>query len=281
MRGIWVPGVMATMLAGCADEETVPIPPECNGSVELCSRRFDEVSYPTTHNAMSDEADGFVYPNQYFGIQQQLEDGVRGLMLDTHEFNGDTELCHLFCQAGKTKLVDGLKTIRTFLDRHRGEVVTIIFESYITADQTADAFEDSGLDRYVHAHVPGTPWPTLREMIDNNERLIALTDNGGGERDWYMDVWAHAWETNFHFEDVAELSCRMNRGGAGNPLFILNHFLTHVYAVPEQAAVVNGALLVDRAKLCKQESGRLPNFVTIDFYSVGSLFETTRMLNGL
>src|SRR5215207_1699725 len=72
----------------------LPIPAECNGSAALCDRRFDEVVYPTTHNAMSNEAEGWLAPNQYLGIAQQLEDGVRGLMLDTHLWEGDVLLCH-------------------------------------------------------------------------------------------------------------------------------------------------------------------------------------------
>jgi hypothetical protein len=282
MRDVVVTLVTAATLAACAGDAIIPIPDECNGSIELCSRRYDQVAYPTTHNAMSNEADGWVYPNQYFGIGQQLEDGVRGLMLDTYDLYGTPELCHAFCQAGMRPLVDGLTTIRKFLDTHRGEVVTIIFESYITADETAGAFENSGLIKYVHAQDPGTPWPTLREMIDADERMVVFTDDGGGQLDWYMDVWAHAWETPYHYEDISEFTCAMNRGVAGNPLFIFNHFLTQAYAVPEQAPVVNAdPLLVDRAMQCMQESGRMPNFITLDFYSVGSLFEATRTLNGL
>jgi len=267
--------------AACAGEEAVPIPPECNGAVELCERRFDQVSFPGTHNAMSTEADGFVGPNQYLALQQQLEDGIRVMLLDTYDFQGDTYLCHVFCQAGKQRLVDALTTIRKFLEQHRGEVMTFILESHITGEQTAQAFAASGLDQYVHVHAPGEPWPTLREMIDADERLVVFTEAGGGEPAWFMDVWAHTWETPYHFEELVDFSCAMNRGTAGSPLFLLNHFLTRVYGVPELAETVNGTFLVDRARQCQAESGRLPNFVAVDFYSVGTLFQTTRMLNGL
>jgi hypothetical protein len=284
-RSTWVMMAIASAVtvvaAACAGEEEVPIPPECNGAVELCERRFDEVSYPATHNAMASEADGFVGPNQHFGIQRQLEDGIRAMLLDSYDFEGDTYLCHIFCQAGKLRMVDALTTIRKFLEKNRGEVLTFILESHITGAQTADAFEDSGLDKYVHVQIPGEPWPTLREMIDADKRLVVFTEAGGGDPDWFMDVWAHTWETNFHFEELSQFSCAINRGVAGHPLFLLNHFLTRVYGVPELAEAVNGTFLTDRARQCQQESGRLPNFVTVDFYSIGSVFETTRMLNKL
>jgi hypothetical protein len=57
---------------------------ECNGSAELCERRLDEVALATTHNAMNAAADGFLYPSQVSGIAVQLDDGVRGLLVDAY-----------------------------------------------------------------------------------------------------------------------------------------------------------------------------------------------------
>lgn len=272
----------ALALAGCADEP-VPIPPECNGAIELCERRYDEVVYPTTHNAMSNQADGWTNPNQYLGIEAQLDDGIRGLMLDTHRWDSDTLLCHGICALGSLPLADGLVLIRDFLDEHRGEVVTIIFEAHTDAERHAEAFDEADLLDRMHAQDPGEPWPTLRELIDADRRLVVFTDDAGvGAYGWYMDVWAHAWETHYSAETTADFSCDINRGAAGNPLFIFNHFLTDSFAVPEEAPTVNAnPFLVDRATGCMQASGRLPNFVTVDFYSEGDLFEAVRILNGL
>lgn len=274
--------VAALLLVGCADPP-VPIPPECNGAIALCERRFDEVVYPTTHNAMSSAADGFTNPNQDVGIDQQLDDGIRGLMLDSHDFEHQSLLCHGTCLLGSLPLDDGLATIRAFLDRSRGEVVTIIFETYVTAEATATAFADSGLARYVHAQVAGAPWPTLRELIDADTRLVVLTDDdGGGSYPWYLDAWAHAWENPYAAATTDDFSCAVNRGDPANPLFIFNHFLTRGFAVPEEAAATNAnPLLIDHAMQCQAASGRLPNFVTVDFYTEGDLFAAVRTLNGV
>ncbi|HUH03020.1 MAG TPA: hypothetical protein VML75_13580 [Kofleriaceae bacterium] len=269
--------------AGRADAVDLPIPPGCNGAAALCDRRFDEVAYPTTHNAMSNEAEGWVNPNQYHGLSRQLEDGVRGLMLDVHPYEGDVYLCHGVCQLGSQLLVDGLSEIRAFLDLHRGEVVTIIFESYVGAAEMAAAFEASGAIGYVHAQAAGETWPALGALIAANRRLVVVTDAAeGGAHPWYMDVWAHAWETHYAAREIGDFSCDRNRGSAGNPLFIFNHFLTRTRPVPEEADVVNAnPLLIDRARECMTLSGSLPNFVTVDFYSVGDLFAAVDALNGI
>jgi hypothetical protein len=57
----------------------------CNGAPELCALRLDEVVFPTTHNAMSAaDIPDWLFPQQEKSIPGQLEDGVRGLLLDVH-----------------------------------------------------------------------------------------------------------------------------------------------------------------------------------------------------
>jgi hypothetical protein len=275
------PGPADAPLADPPDAGPPPSATACNGADVLCGRRYDEVAYVTTHNAMSSQEDGFIGPNQYFGIARQLDDGVRGLMLDVHDDNGQPALCHGVCFLGKTPLVEGLGAIRTFLDAHPREVVTIIFESYVDGAVIERAFADADLVRLVHTQARGAAWPTLAAMVAANRRLVVLTDRPGGPA-WNMDVWAHAWETHFSAANTTDFSCNPNRGDVRNPLFILNHFLTRTLPVPRQAPTTNGApLLPDRAAACRTSSGHLPNFVTVDFYSVGVVREVVDALNGV
>src|SRR5262249_55835508 len=55
----------------------------CNGSALLCDRPLDQVAFATTHNSMGGGDDpSWMFPNQSAGIRKQLEDGVRGLLID-------------------------------------------------------------------------------------------------------------------------------------------------------------------------------------------------------
>jgi hypothetical protein len=57
----------------------------CNGARALCGRRLNDVAFPATHNsyAAGDEA-GWLFANQRHGIARQLDDGIRGLLIDIH-----------------------------------------------------------------------------------------------------------------------------------------------------------------------------------------------------
>jgi hypothetical protein len=278
----------------------------CNGAVELCDRRFDQVAYATTHNAMSARFDPYDYSilvsNQCSGVPTQLADGIRALMLDIHWYQPpdvetpDLYLCHVYCDFGSQLLVDGLAEIRAFLESHPGEVISFIIETDADTvdmeDRIRDAFVASGLEPYALVQTPGTSWPTLREMIASNHRLVVLTDDStpnarcdadGHPCPWYEYLWTSlAFETPFTFSQPTNFTCADNRGEPGNDLFILNHFLTNNVGAPSYAQKVNhGFLLSSRARDCWAYQGRIPNFVTVDFYEIGDVLRITNLLNYL
>ena len=258
--------------------------PKCNGHAELCDRPFDEVAYPMTHNAMSNAEAGWISPNQNFGLTRQLSDGIRGVMLDTYEEDGELLLCHVICLAGSQPLVEGLQEITSFLQGNPEEVVSIIFENDITNAQTADAFEDSGLIDFVYAHDIGEPWPTLAELVAAGTRLVVFQETLPQEAEypWLMNIWDHAWETPFSFSTPEDFTCDPNRGDPANPLFLFNHFLTApLGGSPDLAEMVNyNPLFIDRAHECEAENDDFANFIAVDFYDIGDLFDVVDDLNG-
>jgi hypothetical protein len=252
----------------------------CNGATSLCTRRYDQVAYATTHNAMSNADENWIFPNQQHGISRQLDDGIRALMLDTHYRDGETDLCHAYCELGHERLADGLAKIKRFLDKRPNDVVSIIFESYVEEADVEEAFDEAGLLDYLHEEAVDEPWPTLRELIDAGTRLVVFTDERGDEP-WHHYVWDYASETPFSFAAPSDFTCAPNRGNPNNSLFILNHFLTQTVGSAQLAQQVNyDPLFIDRAFQCQDERNRLPNFVTVDFYDIGDVFSVTNALNG-
>jgi hypothetical protein len=78
--------MLAVVLPGPSSEPLARVDPAaCNGSPDLCDRRLDEVVFPATHNsyAAADEP-GWFFANQRFGIERQLEDGIRAFLIDVH-----------------------------------------------------------------------------------------------------------------------------------------------------------------------------------------------------
>jgi hypothetical protein len=59
-------------------------PATCLGHRELCDRRFDEVVLAGTHNSMNNAAAGYRLPEHRLDLRQQLDAGIRALLIDTH-----------------------------------------------------------------------------------------------------------------------------------------------------------------------------------------------------
>jgi hypothetical protein len=281
---------LLTLVAACDEADPADIaaasvaaalPAEpCNGRSELCGLRFDQVAYATSHNAMSNRAARWVAPNQEAGITAQLELGVRALMLDTYDFNGQSMLCHGACSLGRQPLVEGLGEVKAFLDAHPREVVSIIFESYLDASKTEAAFDAAGLLPMLYSQPVGQPFETLGALVASNRRLFVVTDSGGGGFDGYQDVWSLSWETDFSNATMEDFSCAPNRGTPGNPLFILNRFLTNPVAYRDLATQANAnPAFLAFAEQCWDEGGQIPNFVTVDFVDEGGLMEVVDALN--
>ena len=77
----------------------------------------------------------------------------------------------------------------------------------------------------------------------------------------------------------------MHWPSANNDLFILNTFITNSLAgigLIDSAAVVNAPeFLMNYCLQCVEETGKRPNFVTIDFHEVGDPFAVVDELNDL
>ena len=125
-------------------------------------RRYNEVCFLTSHNSYASKSHGYHYAQQRWSIEQQLEAGVRGLMLDTHvdSKTGEVILCHANERINKIicankphmKLSDALSVIRTFLATHPTEIITIFLENYVRDKTILDtAFKASGLEPFIVA----------------------------------------------------------------------------------------------------------------------------------
>ena len=311
--GLAVVAAAAVSLSGVRVAQTNAAGWSCNGSTLLCDRPFNDVVFPATHNSMSNADDGWTFPFQQHGIAEQLDYGIRMLLIDTHYWRTNDDatqwvaklpasakeqaraamteagaprkgvfLCHNFCALGRVRLVDTLTTMRLFMDSHPHDVFAIFFQDDVTAADTQAAFVRSGLIDEVYTHETGAPWPTLREMIHQHKRLVVMAEKGGPPPAWYGHGWELTSDTSFNVQVPADLNCALNRGKATNDLFLLNNWIAKTVPQESDAAQVNSySFLLNRAKTCMAERGRLPNFIAVNFYETGDLLRVVDTMNGL
>jgi hypothetical protein len=77
--------VAAVAVSLAAPSPPGPVPGGCNGLPRLCDERLNDVVFPATHNSYAAAAEpGWLFANQRYAISRQLDDGIRGLLLDIH-----------------------------------------------------------------------------------------------------------------------------------------------------------------------------------------------------
>ena len=121
-RGLRVHDDVAAQILDLTREDMLCLPAvlddgRCNGGAELCERRFDEVAYRDDAQRDVERGRGLARAEPAAGIWRQMEDGVRGLMLDTRRWRR-RKLCHGNCDLGGEPLASGLRKIRRYLDLH-------------------------------------------------------------------------------------------------------------------------------------------------------------------
>jgi hypothetical protein len=191
-------------------------------------------------------------------------------------------LCHGFCEFGATDLDRSFKEIDAFLDENRDEVLLLVIEDYVTPRDMIEEFKRSGLEEHVYKGPAGPPWPTLREMIADDQRVLVMAENGRGGADWYRPAFELMQETPYTFKRPSQMSCRPNRGERANSLFLVNHWIdTSPSPRSSIAKVVNAYdFLLGRARECERER-QFPNLLAVDFYKQGDLQRVVDRLNGV
>src|SRR5262245_32561208 len=200
------------------------------------------------------------------------------------EAHGDRDvyMCHGFCELGAVRLVPELKQIRDFLVENPGEVLVIVIQDEsVTPQDIERCFRESGLIDFVYLGPARSPWPTLREMVDSDQRVLVMAENDTTGVAWYHPAFEVMQETPYTFHEPSEFSNRPNRGGASGSLYLMNHWIESTpMPKPSNAAIVNARdVLLTRIRAFRRERGHLPNLVAVDFYGVGDLVSVVRELN--
>jgi hypothetical protein len=202
-------------------------------------------------------------------------------------------LCHSFCELGGTPLGTVLGQIHDFLVANPGEVIVVVNQDYVTPKDFVGAVDRAGLQKMVFTPPSSGRWPTLRQMIDRNQRLVFMAENHAGAAPWYQLAYERLTEeTPFGFAHPRQLtdpaalaaSCRPNRGPAsGAPLFLVNHWITtDPVGLPSNARKVNALRpLLARLRECQRIRHHIPNLVAVDFYRQGDLLKAVDALNGV
>ncbi|XP_030960958.1 PI-PLC X domain-containing protein At5g67130 isoform X1 [Quercus lobata] len=269
------------------------------------SLAFNKYAYLTTHNSFAFDGEPshtgiprLALPNQEDSITQQLNDGVRALMLDTYDFEDDIWLCHSFegeCNdfTAFSPAIDTLKEVEAFLAANPSEIVTLILEDYVESPNgLTKVFNASGLMKYWFpvSNMPqnGQDWPLVKDMVANNQRLIVFTtERKKQESEGIAYQWNYMVENMYGDDGMNSGSCPNRAESAAlndktKSLVLVNYYKS--VPIMKSSCEDNSPELLNMLQTCYGAAGnRWANFIAVDFYKRSDgrgAFQAVDRLNG-
>lgn len=192
--------------------------------------------------------------------------------------------CHTVCEIGASQVLAVMKRLDSWMVAHPRDVVVLFIQDVVTPQDTAEVLRSAGLDKLAFTHRDGEAWPTLRQMIEADKRLVVLMENHGGgtQIPWLHQGFDLVQDTEYTFDSVQDFTCTLKRGTADAPLFAVNHWLASFAKLVSNAELVNRYdVLKARIDDCRQVRGRMPWMIAVNWYDRGDLFGVVNELNGV
>ena len=288
-----------------------PAAMHCNGMPNLCDIQVNKVMFGMVHNAMSSTDAGFIFYANHRNdpFNAAFDAGYRAVKLDLCNCEDQLMFCHggrnVGCGIGSRDPVATLSKLNDWLNKNPHEVVVI----YLSLNEAAEgpiSLED--VDSLVQAvpnqfgdklynHEVGEVWPSLRELIENNNRIILFYVDGpeGSETPprgihYFYD---YGMETESMFENVRNLQdgikngCKVVGGSESSRDFLLfNNYVTgnspFGQFIPSQSSAKKVNSLNVARSLCQacEETHNAPmNLISVDFWNSGNIPELVQQHN--
>lgn len=296
--------------------ELTALNPPCNGHADYCAKPFSEWCQAATHDSAANSPDYWKFCSQDRSVRNQLDNGIRALMLNLQLSSNVVSVCRGSCTDGSTPFGVVLTHVKAFLEANPREVVTLLIESQLSSSQIEADFVVRGLDSLAHTQPLDAPWPTLAAMIEAKRRLVVFANTVDTGAEWMLPRRSFIWETGADFTSLVNMNCNPAVGNATHPLYLVHHNLVEAPAssvanlglagapgtasdgtagaaggtgagVPGQPSVAlatqaNGfATVTTRLRACADQYGKKPNFVAVDYFNVGDPIGATQVMNGV
>jgi hypothetical protein len=185
-----------------------PINQGCNGYIELCAMPLNEVVWPASHNAMSSSAYDFLGAEHTITIPEQLNGGIRFLMIDAYYGYDDNGLV-------RTNLAGGVD--RDQLRKERGDEAVRELDRLGALTGVADTsgkkqdiyfchdfcelgaipskqvFQD--IDAFLARNLTDVVVIDVEDYVQPKDLKRALVDAGVWDRVWRPDPNQFGWPT--------------------------------------------------------------------------------------
>jgi hypothetical protein len=275
----------------------------CNGVSTICDMFVDDILFAGVHNAMSTYQDGFrLAPNHNYRFELALQQGYRAFSMDIGMCGSlGLQFIHGKCILGKRDPLVVFENLNKFLDDNPNEVVIfaiqvnnfagsgpVDLDELYTLMQQVEGFTE----RFVIHDDPSKHWPTLRELIALDQRILMFQFNSEpcssspfGCPAGFYDYFNYVAEAGFMFNSIEDMhnvtaACSVPRGASGRANFYAINLFTEV-PYEQDSMITNSKEFIESQMVnCSEfQYGVDVNIAYVDFWEIGDMVEVTQEHN--
>ncbi len=160
--------------------------------------------------------------------------------------------------------------IKSYLDNNPEKVFTLFLDFGTNVNELSDVFQELGINRYIYTYDAQEGWPTLKNMIEDNRRLVVFSmQEHRNSPEWLHYIWNHAVEPYFSIWEAPVFKGEFLKGDPKNSLLIYND-----YNIPRKSEASRSIkydsnqnpYLIEHVKNTWTNTGKTPNFIMLDRY---------------
>lgn len=208
--------------------------------------------------------------NETHSIQQLLNENIGGFRWYLEWEKQENQLMIKKADGSSISFRQTLLEIKNYLDQKPDKIFNLFLDFSTNVNELNDIFQEVGIDHYLYTFDPHEGWPTIKNMIEKNRRLVvfAMQDHRNSP-EWLLYVWDHAVEPYFSIWEAPVFKSEFLKGDPKNGLLIYND-----YNFPQKSESVKNRkydtslnpYLIEHIKNTWFNTGKTPNFIMLDRY---------------
>ncbi|MFY9150495.1 MAG: LamG-like jellyroll fold domain-containing protein [Prolixibacteraceae bacterium] len=208
--------------------------------------------------------------NEPRSIQELLNENISGFRWYLEWEKQENQLMIKKADGSSISFKQTLLQIKNYLEKNPEKIFNLFLDFSTNVNELNDIFLEVGIDKFLYTFDPHEGWPTLKNMIEKNRRLIvfAMQDHRNSP-EWLHYVWNHAVEPYFSIWEAPVFKSEFLKGDPKNSLLIYND-----YNFPQKSESVKNLkydtslnpYLIEHIKKTWFNTGKTPNFIMLDRY---------------
>jgi len=234
-------------------------------SEEALQKQYDETIYVISNFSGVD-----ANLNETRNIQELLNENIGGFRFYLEWEKQQNQLVIKKADGASIAFNQSLFEIKNYLEKNPEKILTLFLDFSTNVNEVIEIFQETGINTFIYAYDAKEGWPTIKSMIEKNQRLVVFSmQEHRNSPEWMLYVWNMAVEPYFSIWEAPAFKGEFLKGDPKNSLLIYNDYNFSGKAEAEKNLryeTNQNPYLIEHIKNTWVNTGKTPNFVMLDRY---------------